>query len=101
MGPLTGRQVRRVDGINTFGCIRRSFHVLFALFRVVNTTFSQVKLLFAAGSIPGSSTENPPVRAKILASLLFQQYLINIRRLRSPITFSCNAIGMTAVRAPR
>ena len=38
---------------------------------------------------------------KLLASFPFQQLLINIRRLRSPITVSCNAIGVTAVGAPR
>ena len=67
---------------------------------------------FAAQCRFGSETSTPKrvrfpaapqrihwLEPKIPAGLLFQQHLVNICRLRSPITVSCNAIGVTAVRA--
>jgi len=48
--------------------LRRSFHVVFALFRVVKFGVSAGQLdFFAAGSIPGSSTSWDQARTKVLA----------------------------------
>lgn len=46
----------RVDVVNTFRCIRKSFHVVSRRFALSNSVFPQVTGPFAAGSIPGSST---------------------------------------------
>jgi hypothetical protein len=54
------RRLRDVDGINTFRCIRRSFHVISRRFACSDSAFPQVTLFYAAGSIPGSSTERDP-----------------------------------------
>ena len=47
----------RVDVVNTFRCIRRSFHVVSRRFALSNSVFPQVTGHFAPSSIPGSSTE--------------------------------------------
>jgi hypothetical protein len=49
--------VARVDVVNTFRCIRRSFHVVSRRFALSNSVFTQLTGLFAPGSIPGSSTK--------------------------------------------
>jgi hypothetical protein len=46
----------RVDVVNTFRCIRRSFHVVSRRFALSNSVFPQVTGPFAPSSIPGSST---------------------------------------------
>jgi hypothetical protein len=52
-----GSRLRRVDAVNTFRCIRRSFHVVSRRFASSFSASQQVSWLFAAGSIPGSSTK--------------------------------------------
>jgi hypothetical protein len=47
----------RVDGVNTFRFIRRSFHVFPRCFALPDSAFPQVSTIFVPGSIPGSSTE--------------------------------------------
>ena len=49
-----------VDAVNTFRCTRRSFRVVSSL-RVGKFSVSAGHAVFCSGSIPGSSTENPPV----------------------------------------
>ena len=47
----------RVDGVNTFRCIRRSPHVVSRRFAWSISVFPQVSAISVAGSIPCSSTE--------------------------------------------
>ena len=51
-----GGTAARVDVVNTFRCIRRSFHVVSRRFALSNSVFPQVTGPFAPSSIPGSST---------------------------------------------
>jgi hypothetical protein len=52
----------RVDVVNTFRCIRRSFHVVSRRFPLSNSVFPQVTGPFAPSSIPGSPTKKVLVR---------------------------------------
>jgi hypothetical protein len=52
----------RVDVVNTFRCIRRSFHVVSRRFALSKSVFPQVTGPFAPSSIPGSSTKKVLVR---------------------------------------
>jgi len=59
----------RVDVVNTFRCIRRSFRVLSRRFTYLNSVFAQVSAISVPVSIPGSSTTKLPVRCLTLATV--------------------------------
>ena len=67
------RRLRDVVGVNTFRCIRRSFHVVSRRFASSNSAFPQVKPISAPSSIPGSSTRGPQVRAVFMACVCADQ----------------------------
>ena len=81
----------RVDGVNTFRCIRSSPPRLFASFRVVKFRVFAGHATFVAGSIPGSSTNH----AECIFWLMCKHVNIS-STMRSRI----GAYGVAACRSP-
>jgi hypothetical protein len=83
-GRSCGEGLRRsplglVDAVNTFRCIRRSRGAVSRRFASSHSAFPQVGRLFAAGSIPGSSTKTAGHRTQKVQ----KRYPTRIQRFRT------------------